>query len=693
MIIATVSHGRREEDARRLAAHLAKTHGQTTTIARSSGLTPGLSIAGALSDLRRMTALSPRAKVGFHHLSINPASEWTSAQRDEAISRVLKELGASENAWLLVEHAEKARAAPGGANRHFHFVLAHVGPHGRALDMQHSYIRLEAVARTCEHDFREPITPSRHPKAVASILAAMGREDVARTMRAAQPASAPRSAMSRAGRQRGARLGFDLPKIRAAVRAAWAAPDFASTFASEGLRLAPGRRPGVIVVKTKEGVVAGALDRLAGVTREEARRRVEAEMARQRRKQEIDNDGLQQQRRTRARVAREGAEEARTGNTGRRGHITGAAATGGGIVGPRLLGADRGEIGPADVDPAAARRRRVRALIELRQAEAVAKRRRRRGRTPEGDAQTAKAALATKLFGKPLSMETIAALHFLDLTERLASLRSGGWVRDAGDKLYASGADPAVVSLMVEAAKAKGWSSVILFGEPAFIAEATRQFEAAGIAVDAENAPPAAAVMDAPAGADEIFRRRLAEADASLERLRAPLPPTRYLERAERAEAEADAAWRALLSPRDEARKRRDEAESALEKAGFLSRPRAKAAFDEAVAEHEKAREIFEEACEAHQKAKQRAAAERRRQKDREERHRAEVFDAEKRFQSARAFALACLASLEADRKLASASVEAIEEATRLRLAAEKAPMEANDAEVSSGAEMALRPF
>jgi len=119
-----------------------------------------------------------RASIAFQHITINPKYNLSEHQRDLAVSRVLEALGAEEHGYVLVEHF-KNRATPGRADHHFHLILAHVGPDLRALDMSHSYARLEAVARCLEVDFGEELTQTTRPEAVAYFARAIGRDDVA----------------------------------------------------------------------------------------------------------------------------------------------------------------------------------------------------------------------------------------------------------------------------------------------------------------------------------------------------------------------------------------------------------------------------------------------------------------------------------------------------------------------------------
>lgn len=119
-----------------------------------------------------------RASIAFQHITINPKHSLSEQQRDLAVSRVLEALGAEKHGYVLVEHF-KERHVRDRADHHFHLVLAHVGPDLKALDMFHSFARLEAVARSLEIDFGEELTPTSQPKAVAYFARGMGRDDVA----------------------------------------------------------------------------------------------------------------------------------------------------------------------------------------------------------------------------------------------------------------------------------------------------------------------------------------------------------------------------------------------------------------------------------------------------------------------------------------------------------------------------------
>lgn len=132
------------------------------------------------------------------------------------VQRVLSEMGAEDHPWILWEH-QKDRAGDGPGGQHYHLVVGHVGPDGKALDDRHSYRRLEAVARTLEVDWGHEITPSRRVASVARQLEAT-RPDVSAAVEAAQPADLPRSSTSSRRRAAADRQGINLPAAQAAKR-------------------------------------------------------------------------------------------------------------------------------------------------------------------------------------------------------------------------------------------------------------------------------------------------------------------------------------------------------------------------------------------------------------------------------------------------------------------------------------------
>ena len=343
MIITTTRHGRTRRDVRNLQAHLEKSVDQE---ARVVGI-GGVALSHADDALRYMEAMrdGSRAEVAMHHVTISPTRPLDAGERDEAVRRVLAAMGAEDHPWILWEHSEKARATPDGCTQHFHLVVGHVGPDGKALDDRSSYLRLEAVARSLEVDLGEAVTHSRRSEAVAKYLRQLGRDDVAAAVMAVAPEELPRSAMTSGARAQAKRAGLDLPKAQAAVRDAWAAADGAAAFRAamreQGFEITPGRKDGVWVV-TKGGVEIGALDRII----REKRAVVAARM------KEVRHDAAAPEARPEA-ESRGGVDLARSA---RRPHDEReAAAPAGAPSGRRGRGRTPGRSeGPAGADPALA---------------------------------------------------------------------------------------------------------------------------------------------------------------------------------------------------------------------------------------------------------------------------------------------------------------------------------------------------
>ena len=347
----------------------------------------------------------------------------------------------------------------------------------------------------------------------------------------------------------------------------------------------------------------------------------------------------------------------------------------------RFARPNRGHAANANHDFAAARRRRQRAVIELRQAEAAARRRARRGRRFVADVEEAKAALWLRLFGAELSPNLIAALAYVDVQERLAKLTNGGWVRDEGDRLIASGADSTVVALLVETAKAKGWKFVRIWGAEDFIKEARCQFEAVGIPVIVVDPPPASMVQradeaarqpDADAVIAELVQSRI-DAEVRLARVIRPEPEPKSVIDARAKEREADAAWRMAIRRHDEARVALEEAECQMQDAGIFAKYGAKKRLAKAKEQFEICSERLRELLDAHKRAKvwlddRQAAYERA-----EARRRADRVSWERRARADVEFAAACERVATESRGLALKGVRAVEQAAYERLLSRRA--------------------
>ena len=271
MIVTISAHGRDRKATRDLLAHLLKTDDgqvvETVRIAGTCAPTPEAAM-GDFETLRDGSA----ATIAFQHLTVSPGRAWTAAERDTAVSEILRALGATRHAYLLIAHHNKVRARGQASDTHYHLVVAHVGPTLRALCLRSSYAELEAARALCEIRIGEPLTPSRRNGAIVARLRRNGHEAAAAQVKAAACASSflPRSGLTSQGRAWLARRGICAPRARAAVIAAYQASDtrpaLTAALTQAGLSLEPGERDGVWVVR-RNGALIGALDRLVGVPR------------------------------------------------------------------------------------------------------------------------------------------------------------------------------------------------------------------------------------------------------------------------------------------------------------------------------------------------------------------------------------------------------------------------------------------
>ncbi|MEP0452959.1 relaxase/mobilization nuclease domain-containing protein [Roseibium sp.] len=237
----------------------------------------GVPLSTAEDVLNYMQAMrnGTKASVSLHHITLSPEKEIDDIQSHQMVRETLKSLGAEDHAWVLWHH-EKIRYAKGGGAPHFHLVVGHVGPDGKALDDGNSFRKLEAVARSLEVDWGHEVTPSRRAIRVARDLVE-DRPDVAAAIVRAQGQELPKSAMTSNSRAATLRQGVDLPKVRAEIAAAWK-NDGPEGVRKAGYEILPGKKPGVWIV-VQNGVELGALDRLVRVKRAAIREAIEAESA------------------------------------------------------------------------------------------------------------------------------------------------------------------------------------------------------------------------------------------------------------------------------------------------------------------------------------------------------------------------------------------------------------------------------
>ncbi len=212
----------------------------------------------AVDDAKRFNRV-----YALRHFIIAPQLAMDRAQFERAAQALGDEFGFDPALALVVEH-QKARAVEGAADRHWHLVVPETdAATGRVLSSRFDHARHEKIARLLEMEFAHPIVPGAHDVAVLAALRNEGHDDLAdRLAGALGHGPKPASAYTSDGHQAAKRQGIDLATVRQHVRAAWAASrggdDFRARLAGHGIDLAPGEKPGVVVIRdSATGMVLG----------------------------------------------------------------------------------------------------------------------------------------------------------------------------------------------------------------------------------------------------------------------------------------------------------------------------------------------------------------------------------------------------------------------------------------------------
>ncbi|MGH0003809.1 relaxase/mobilization nuclease domain-containing protein [Pseudovibrio ascidiaceicola] len=260
MIGGVWKHGQARRDTRNLNFHLLRDEGARVQIMNS--FAPDL-----LSVLEEMELFrdSSKAKSALLHIHISPSTELNDEQLREAADIVRKHLGVEDHQAALVIHDKERDGGDGG--RHAHLVIGRVGPNGRAMDSGFEKIKVETAIRIAEFEMGEPVQVGRHSRSSANFLRKIGREDVAQRIEVAlkNDPEPPKSAASPEKRRKLDRLGVDFKQTRNLVKDLWRVSDgpkaFRSALESNGLKLEPGKRSNIWIIKCGE-VEVGSVDRL-----------------------------------------------------------------------------------------------------------------------------------------------------------------------------------------------------------------------------------------------------------------------------------------------------------------------------------------------------------------------------------------------------------------------------------------------
>lgn len=231
-------------------------------------------VAGTPADIRDMhrDAVSIGSRYAVRHWIIAPHESTTRQQMKEMVEAIAKEFVFDPARAVIVEH-RKRRSTADAADIHWHILVGEVDPAtGRILATSYDRIRHELIARMAEFAFGHAFVPGKHTQAVVKGLRKRGLHCVAdRVEEFIAPSHAiPAEAFTHARHQECKRLGLDLPALKQAIKrsvdGAHCQEDIVTALAAVGLEAKAGDKPGIwIAVDAENGVLLGALHRLAGV--------------------------------------------------------------------------------------------------------------------------------------------------------------------------------------------------------------------------------------------------------------------------------------------------------------------------------------------------------------------------------------------------------------------------------------------
>lgn len=231
-------------------------------------------IAGTPADIRDMhrDASSIGSRYAVRHWIIAPHESTTRQQAMKMVGAIAQEFTFDPARAVVVEH-RKRRSMDDAIDVHWHVLVGEVDPTtGRILATSFDRIRHELIARMAEFAFGHAFVPGKHTDAVIKGLRKRGLDCVADRIEEfnAPIQAVPAEAFTHARHQQAKRHGLDLPALKQAIKrsvlSAHCQEDIIAALAAVGLEAKAGDKPGTwIVVDAENGVLLGALHRLAGL--------------------------------------------------------------------------------------------------------------------------------------------------------------------------------------------------------------------------------------------------------------------------------------------------------------------------------------------------------------------------------------------------------------------------------------------
>lgn len=235
-------------------------------------------LRGTPADLRDMQqdASARGSTYSVRHWVVAPHEVMSRPQMRQVLEMLATEFGFNEGRAVVVEHCKK-RATADAADVHWHVLVGEIDPAtGHVLKTSFDRVIHELIARVTEHRFGHTFVQGKHTRAVIKGLRSRKLDCIADSLEEAvgTPFVIPHEAFTHAQHQEKNRLGIDLParrqEIKGIVSHATTRDELCDLVSKAGMTLREGEKQGTwILVDSANGVLIGALHRLAGVHKSE----------------------------------------------------------------------------------------------------------------------------------------------------------------------------------------------------------------------------------------------------------------------------------------------------------------------------------------------------------------------------------------------------------------------------------------
>lgn len=248
--------------AKELALHLNKEvdidgHPQTVHITDSRYLLQENDLSASLQDMEIMSKVAPRCQKHLYHVSVSPDTPMSAAEWDVFWETYETEFSLQNLAYIEVTHDHLNHDRPPHKHRVYERVDTTLE---KAVELSHTKIRNEKIARILEYEFGHPLTIGKHNRAIIFRLQEEGREDIAQWMKAgrAHQVDRPIAQKDHTDYQQEKRTQIPVEQIKTDLQTAWKQTDsgraFAAAIAEKGYILARGDRRDFIIVDTAGGI-------------------------------------------------------------------------------------------------------------------------------------------------------------------------------------------------------------------------------------------------------------------------------------------------------------------------------------------------------------------------------------------------------------------------------------------------------